>query len=73
MNTKLHFAGIMVPLQIFGCLFVLIIVASSIRQGYGYSEEINAQEINEFVHFSIVKTEILFYNVTKITIFYFKK
>jgi len=62
----------MVPLQIFGCLFVLI-VASSIKQGYGYSEEMNAQEINEFVHFSIVKTEILLYNVTKITIFYFKK
>jgi len=63
----------MVPLQTLGCLFVLIIVVSSIRQGYGYSEEMNAQEINEFVHLSIVKTKILLYNVTKITTFYFRK
>jgi len=76
----------MVPLQTLGRLFVLIIIASSIRQGYGFLEEIgkifggmNAQEINEyiffffFVHLSIVKTEILLYNVTKITTFCFKK
>jgi len=72
-NTKLYLAGIMVPLQILGRLFVLIIVASNIRQGYGYSEEMNAQKINEFVHLSIVKTEIFLYNVIKIITFYFKK
>ncbi|KAL6266408.1 hypothetical protein P5V15_003260 [Pogonomyrmex californicus] len=37
----------MVPLQMLGRLFVLIVIASSIRQGYGYTEDIDALQVNE--------------------------
>lgn len=47
MDTKLYRAGTMVPLQIFGCSLILIIVASVINRGYGYSEDMNTQDANE--------------------------
>jgi len=40
-----------VPLRILGHLFVLIIIANNIKQGNGYSEDMNAQEVNELVHY----------------------
>lgn len=42
----------MVPLQIFGCTFVLIIVANNIIQGYGYSVDMNTRETNELVFYT---------------------
>jgi len=59
----------MVPLQIFGYSFVLIIVANDIIQGYGYSVDMNTQE-NELVFYTsfCYKTEIFFILLVKLYI-----
>lgn len=62
----------MVPLRILERLFVLIIIASNIRQGYGYSRDMDAQGVNELVlYFSIVKIKILI--IFRVILFCFMK
>lgn len=44
MNTEMHRTNNMVLVQIFGRLFVLIIVVSNAIQGYEYPEDMITQE-----------------------------